>query len=200
MNHTKKHEFLSFDLAFTEGQCFEYAFALLNCEVAAAFAVELPLEHGQSAHDHVLHLIGPSFLGLALLPCLFELHPRLAVLLPVLVVVFLQFVHLFKEELVLAFQVLVLVLEDALDGLVIRCLLLGGEQVEVFVELRLEDRLVGDSRGGLRGVKRSHAVLFLLWREHLHARSRGVLAEHGEDRGLSRAEGGVVVSRAKRAD
>ena len=112
---------------------------------------------------------------------------------------FLQFVHLFEEELVLAFQVLVLALQDAFDGLVVRCLLFGGE-MEVFVELRLEDRLVGHSRGGLRGVKRPHAVLFLLGERNLHARSRGILAQHCQNRRLSRAKGGMVVSRAKGAD
>jgi hypothetical protein len=62
------------------------------------------------------------------------------VLFAILLVVLLQFVHLFQQQLVLAFQVLVLDLQDSLDRLVVRRLLFRSDEGEVFIELLLEDR------------------------------------------------------------
>jgi len=62
------------------------------------------------------------------------------VLFAILVVVLLQFVHFPKQQLVLAFQVLVLALQDSLDRLVVRRLLFRSDDGEVFIELLLEDR------------------------------------------------------------
>jgi hypothetical protein len=110
----------SFDFALAEGERFEYAFALLNSEVAASLLhVELPLQLRQPAHDDLLHFVGPLLLRLALLPRLLQLHYCLLVLLLVAVVSFLQAVHLFQQQLVLILQVMVLALQDSLNRLVV---------------------------------------------------------------------------------